>query len=312
MKNLKKILAVGLISVLALGSLAGCASGGDGDDAQKTGGEAAKVGDPAKKVILVVSFGTSYNDSREKTIGAVENAVKAEFEGDGYEIRRAFTSQIIIDKLKERDGEEINNVDEAMKQLVSDGVGTLVVQPTHVMNGEEYDQLMEEVQPYLENFADVRFGKPLLTSSDDYQKVIAAITEENSDVAADEAVVMVGHGTAHFANSTYACLDYTLKHTGHPNYFIGTVEGYPTIDEVTTDLKAFAPKKIRLLPLMIVAGDHASNDICGDEDDSWKTLLKNEGYEVEGVVKGLGEYKGIQNLFVQHVHDAIDAQEDAE
>lgn len=266
--------------------------------------ENMKKGDPSKKAVLVVSFGTSYNESREKTIGSVEKKIAVAL--PDYEQRRAFTSQIIIDKIAKRDNEKIDNVTEAMQKLVNEGFGTLIVQPTHVMNGEEYDEMKELTEPFEKNFVSIKYGKPLLTSSDDYADAINAIAKDIPNLTDKScAVVFMGHGTAHFANASYSALDYRFKAMGFENAFVGTVEGYPDIDKIKKDLAEFKPKKVILVPLMIVAGDHANNDMAGDDEDSWKTQLKKEGYEVECIIKGLGEYEGIQNMFVKHCNDAL-------
>lgn len=262
-------------------------------------------GDPNKKVILVVSFGTSYNDTRDATIGAVEKAIQDAY--SDYEVRRAFTSQIIIDKLKKRDNLVIDNVTEAMERLVADGVGTVICQPTHIMNGFEYDDMMREVGAYAEHFETLRFGKPLLTSTQDYKDIVAAITKEFS-VPEGSALVMMGHGTEHFANSTYAALSYHLVDNGIQNVFIGTVEGYPDFEDTLRNVKAAGVSKVILTPLMVVSGDHANNDMAGDEEGSWKTRFKAEGYQVEPVLKGLGEYDSIRAMYVAHVGAAINEE----
>ncbi len=265
-----------------------------------------KKGDINKKAVLVVSFGTSYNESREKTIGSVEKKIASAF--PDYDQKRAFTSQTIIDKINQRDGEKIDNVTEAMEKLVDDGYGTLVIQPTHVMNGEEYDEMKKLTSPFEKNFASIKYGKPLLTSSDDYAKVVGAIAKDIPQLAdKSNIVVFMGHGTAHFANAAYSALDYRFKAMGYKNALVGTVEGYPDLDKIKTDIAAYSPKpkKVILVPLMIVAGDHATNDMAGDEEDSWKIQLKKEGYEVECILKGLGEYSGIQDMFVDHCKTAM-------
>lgn len=260
--------------------------------------------DPDKKALLVVSFGTSYNETRAATIEAIETAIAAAY--PDYEMRRAFTSQIIIDKLEERDGLEIDNVQEAMERLIADGVGTLVVQPTHVMSGEEYDEMMEAVAPYEGQFASVSYGLPLLSSDADYEEVVSILAEETAAYDAEgTAIVFMGHGTHHEANATYAKLQQVLSDAGYDNYFIGTVEAEPALEDVMAMVAESGAGKVVLLPLMIVAGDHATNDMAGDEEDSWKTAFKAEGYEVECVLKGLGEYAGIQAMFVAHAGDAI-------
>ncbi|MDO4301181.1 MAG: sirohydrochlorin cobaltochelatase [Clostridia bacterium] len=303
----KKILVLlGLAAVTFAMFFSGCSSTQNNSDGQND--EALQNADENKKAVLVVSFGTSYNESREKTIGAVEKKIADAF--PDYDQKRAFTSQIIIDKINDRDGEKIDNVDEAMQKLVDEGYGTVVVQPTHVMNGEEYDEMKELTAPYENKFKSIKYGTPLLTSSDDYEKVIKAIAAETPQLEDKEcAVVFMGHGTEHFANATYSALDYRFKSMGYDNAFVGTVESYPDLDKIKTDLANYNPKKVVLIPLMIVAGDHANNDMAGDEEDSWKTQLKKEGYEVECIIKGLGEYSGIQDMFVEHCNAAISNEE---
>ena len=256
-----------------------------------------------KPVILMVSFGTSYNDSRDKTIGGIENAVQAA--NPEYDVRRAFTSQIIIDKLKERDNIVIDNVEEAFARLEADGVKDLTVQPTHVMNGFEYDDLMAVVKANADKFDSVKVGAPLLTSDDDYTNVIDAITVATSEYDdGNTAIVFMGHGTEHASNATYAKLQSKLTDAGKKNYFIGTVEATPSLDDVVAAVKAGGYKRVVLEPLMVVAGDHANNDMAGDEEDSWKTVLTNEGFEVVTLIRGLGELEPIQKIYVDHVKNA--------
>ena len=256
-----------------------------------------------KPVILMVSFGTSFNDSRDKTIGAIENAVQAA--NPDYDVRRAFTSQIIIDKLKDRDNLVIDNVEEAFARLEADGVKDLTVQPTHVMSGFEYDDLMEVVKANADKFDSVKVGAPLLTSDTDYTNVIDAITVATSEYDdGNTAIVFMGHGTEHSSNATYAKLQNKLADAGKKNYFIGTVEAEPSLDDVVAAVKAGGYKRVVLEPLMVVAGDHANNDMAGDEDDSWKTVLTNEGFEVVTLIRGLGELDAVQSIYVDHVKNA--------
>ncbi len=256
-----------------------------------------------KPVILTVSFGTSYNDSREKTIGGIETAIQDA--NPDCEVRRAFTSQIIIDKLKDRDKIVIDNVEEAFARLVADGVKDLTIQPTHVMNGFEYDDLMEVVNANADKFDSVKVGSPLLTSDDDYTNVIDAITVATSEYDdGNTAIVFMGHGTEHASNATYAKLQTMLTDAGKANYFIGTVEATPSLDDVVAAVKAGGYKRVVLEPLMVVAGDHANNDMAGDEEDSWKTVLTNEGFEVVTLIRGLGELEAIQKIYVDHVKNA--------
>ncbi len=264
----------------------------------------SEKGDPTKKAILVVSFGTSYHESREKTIGAIENAISQAY--PDYTVRRAFTSRMIINKLKRCDGIQVDNVKEALSRLEMDGYGTVIVVPTHVMNGYEYEGMLSLIEPYKDSFPVLRVGTPLLTSAEDYSTLAQAVVAEISEVnQLDTAVVLIGHGTDHFANSVYAALDYRMKDMGYQNIFIGTVENYPDLDTVKRKIKLHNVNKIVLYPLMIVAGDHANNDIAGDEEDSWKSVLEKEGYVVEYHLKGLGEYEGIRRMFVERVKATI-------
>ncbi len=260
-----------------------------------------------KKVILVVSFGTSYNKSRAATIGAIEAAITRAF--TGFEVRRAFTSQIIINKLKNRDNEQIDRVGEAMNRLMADGVKTLVVQPTHMMNGFEYDDMVEIVTSFKDKFDTLSIGAPLLSSDADYAELAGILMAETAPYNADKtAVVFMGHGTEHPANAAYAKLNGVVKAMDNTkNYHIGTVEAEPTLEDIMAEVAQGDIAKVVLLPLMIVAGDHANNDMAGDEEDSWKARFKGAGYEVACVLKGLGEYAGIQKMFVAHTQDAIDA-----
>ena len=256
-----------------------------------------------KPVILVVSFGTSYNDSREATIGAIEAAIQAA--NPGSEVRRAFTSQIIIDKLKDRDGIEIDNVDEAFARLVKDGVKDLVVQPTHVMSGFEYDDLMKVVDANRSKFGSVKVGAPLLTSDADYDAVIAAITAATAEYDDGKTLItFMGHGTEHASNATYAKLQEKLTAAGKTNYCVGTVEAEPSLDDVITAAKAGGYTRVVLEPLMVVAGDHANNDMAGDEEDSWKVILQNEGFEVTPILRGLGQLPAVCAVYVDHVKNA--------
>ena len=256
--------------------------------------------------LLVVSFGTSYNDNRRETIGAIEQAMQKAF--PDYSVRRGFTSQIIIDHVNKRDGEKIDNVTEALDRAVDNGVKTLVVQPTHLMNGLEYTDLKDELATYSDSFEKVVLGQPLLTSDDDFQKVMNAIVDVTKEYDDGEtAICFMGHGTEADSNSVYTKMQETLKAAGHDNYFVGTVEATPSLDDVIAAVKESGCKKVVLRPLMIVAGDHANNDMAGDEDGSWKTEFEKAGFEVTTVVEGLGSVPAIQDLFVAHAQAAIDS-----
>lgn len=259
-----------------------------------------------KPVILVVSFGTSYDDNRDLSIGAVEADIAAAY--PDYEVRRAFTAQTVIDILGERNDLDVDNVTEAMDRLVSDGVTKVVIQPTHVMNGAEYDDVMAEIAPYADKFEVMAVGAPLLTSYEDYEAVINALLADNENAgSADTALVYMGHGTHHFANATYSQLEAMMHAEGYENAFVGTVEGFPTLEVVQAQATAYGAKKIILMPLMVVAGDHANNDMAGDEEDSWKVVLTNAGFEVECVLEGLGQNAGIRAIYIDHIKAAIEA-----
>lgn len=261
-----------------------------------------------KKAILVVSFGTSYNRTREATIGAVEQTIARTF--PEYEIRRAFTSQKIINKLKNRDGEVIDNVKEAMERLEAEGVETVIVQPTHVMNGYEHEDMTEEVALYQDHFEMFGCGKPLLSDERDYENMVNILTEETAGYRAEKtAIVYMGHGTGHEANVVYAKLEHKLRAAGFSDYYIGTVEGTPALEEVIEVIGRGHYNHVVLLPLMIVAGDHACNDMAGDDKDSWKMAFTAAGYQVTCILKGIGEYPGVQSMFAEHVRDALKASE---
>lgn len=259
--------------------------------------------DIEKKAILVVSFGTSYNETREVTIGEIERSISSAF--PAHEVRRAFTSQMIIKKIKARDGEQIDNVEEAMHRLAADGFKKVIVQPTHVMNGYEYDKMMEQASRCEAQFCSVKYGRPLLDEEKDYERLIQILADETSEYNNKKtAIVFMGHGTEHEANAAYTKLDQRLKEAGYPNYYIGTVEAVPTLDDVRSEIKKGDYNRVILLPLMIVAGDHANNDMMGEGEDTWKSVFESEGYEVECILKGLGEYPGIQEMFTDHVKGA--------
>lgn len=264
-----------------------------------------------KPVILAVSFGTSYNESRDLTIGAVEKALGEAF--PGWEVRRAFTSQIIIDILAEREGLKIDNVTQAMARLVLDGVKEVIVQPTHVVPGMEYDEVIAETALYAGKFDFFRVGAPLLTVDADYENLIAVLAEETKEYnRADTALVFMGHGTEHAANGVYVKLQEKLNDAGYGNFFIGTVEATPDLNDVLAMVRKSDAERVVLLPLMIVAGDHANNDMAGDEEDSWKTAFESAGYRVECVLKGMGQYPGVRKMIVDHCREALEAPERVE
>ena len=259
-----------------------------------------------EKELLVVSFGTSYNDNRRLTIGAIENALEEAF--PDCSVRRAFTSQIIIDHVFQRDGEGIDNVTQALDRAVENGVKTLVVQPTHLMSGYEYNDLADELAEYADAFESIAMGVPLLDTDDAFLTVadaLAKATEAYND--GETAICLMGHGTEAESNEVYAKMQTVMDKGGHENIFIGTVESTPSVEDVLAMVQAGNYKKVVLRPMMIVAGDHANNDMAGDEPDSWKSIFEAAGYEVTCVVEGLGSLGEIQSLIVQHAQAAIDS-----
>ena len=257
-----------------------------------------------EKELLVVSFGTSFNDSRRLTVGAIEKALQEAY--PDWSVRRAFTSQIIIDHLAKRDGEIIDNVHDALERAIRNGVKILVVQPTHLMDGFEYNDLKKELAAYADAFDQVVLGDALLTIDRDFDMVAEAIVEATAAYDDGEtAVCFMGHGTEAASNSVYAKMQTVLSEAGCEHYYIGTVEAEPSLEDVLESVKAGSYKRVVLRPLMIVAGDHANNDMAGDEADSWKSVFEAAGYEVSCVVEGLGQLPAIRQLIVEHAGEAL-------
>jgi len=250
-----------------------------------------------KRAVLVVHFGTTVADTREKTIDEINKEFTEEFEG--FEVREAFTSRAIIRKLGKQ-GIEKDNPMEAMDRLAKEGYTHILIQMTNIINGVETENLQNEIKNYSDKFEVVRVGTPLLTETDNYKTVAEAIRKE-IPADKDTAVVVVGHGTHHYAGAAYAKMDYVFKAKGYENYFVGTVEGYPAIEDVENQLKANGYKDVILAPFMFVAGDHAINDIAGE----WKEELEEDGYNVKVVIKGLGEYGDIQHMYMDSAYNAM-------
>ncbi len=262
--------------------------------------------DIGENELLVVSFGTSYNDNRRLSIGAIETALETEF-SEAYSVRRGFTSQIIIDHVKERDNVSIDNVKEALDRAVANNVKKLVVQPTHLMDGYEYNDLVEEVSQYADAFEKVAIGKPLLTSEEDFQSVMEAAVEATARYDDGKtAICFMGHGTEADSNGVYEKMQKTFTDKGYKNYYVGTVEAAPGLTDVIAAVKKGGYERVVLRPLMIVAGDHANNDMAGSDEDSWKSAFEAEGFEVICVVEGLGQLPDIQSLFVEHARAAME------
>lgn len=280
-----------------------------------------------EKEILVVSFGTSYNGSRVADIKGIEDAIAAAF--PDWAVRRAFTAQIIINHVQARDGEFIDNVDQAMERAVSNGVKQLIIQPTHLMHGAEYDELMESVNAYADKFETVVVAEPLLGEVGSDATVInadkAAVAEAISAAAlaetdyatmeeaanAETAFVFMGHGTSHTAKVTYSQMQTQMNTLGYNNVFIGTVEGEPeetACENVIEAVAAAGYKHIVLRPLMVVAGDHANNDMAGDDEDSWKSMFLASGKfdSVDCQIAGLGSIQAVEDLYIAHTQAALD------
>lgn len=256
--------------------------------------------------LLVLSFGTSFNDSRRLTIGAIENALEEAF--PDYSVRRGFTANIIIDHVERRDGILIDDVKASLDRAVDNGVKNLVIQPTHLMNGLEYNDIVDEVAQYSDAFESVVFGEPLLTSDDDFKRVEQAIVDWTSEYDDGKtAICFMGHGTEAESNGVYSKMQDLLTADGYENYFIGTVEAEPSLDTILEMVQAGEYERVVLEPLMVVCGDHANNDMAGDEEDSWKSVFESAGYEVECILRGLGENEAIRQIYVDHAQTAIDS-----
>jgi len=265
----------------------------------------------AKKAILVVSFGTTFADTRAVTTEAVKNKIKAAF--PDYEVREAFTSRIIIKRLMDRDNLKFDTEKQALEKLVADGYKELYIQPLHMEAGEEYEKLMGVVADYKASFDKLAVGRPILyytgqegQKPDDYAIAIKAFQLQFPKLGPNEAVCLMGHGGLSPANTAYAALQMKINDAGLKNVFVFTVEGYPTIDNLVTVLKANKIKKVTLMPIMLVAGDHAHNDMAGSKDDSFKNVLLKAGFKVDTYIHGLGENKAIQDIYIQHLKDAIE------
>lgn len=257
--------------------------------------------DNMKKAILTVSFGTSHLDTLEKTIGAIERELAEAF--PDRTLYRAFTSGMVIEKLKLDHKLVIFRVEEAIEQMYRDGVREVLVQPTHIIHGLEYEKMRSQLAPYQERFSQVRIGAPLLEATKDYEEAAGLIIEDVRP-GDGESLVLMGHGTEHHTNAAYPALDYTFWAKGYKNVIVGTVEGFPEMDEVLKKLKEQQTKRVLLMPFMVVAGEHARNDMAGEDEDSWKSILTARGYEVRPVIKGLGEIPGIRQMFVRHAREA--------
>lgn len=256
----------------------------------------------SKKALMIVSFGTSFDEAMPAIVHIEETCRRAFPEYDFY---RAFTSGMIIRKLKKTKNVQIDNPQEVMEKLAAQGYDEVLCQPTHIINGMEYEKMMGMLRPYKEQIPVICVGKPLLTEEEDYRKACQIVMQQlSAPLAKDEAFVLMGHGTEHYANSAYCQFENMLRDLGYENTYVGTVEGFPGLDYVIRRMKIRGIRKVYLMPLMIVAGDHARNDLAGAEADSWDSLLRAEGFETEIFLKGMGEIDGIADLFVEHLQAA--------
>lgn len=251
------------------------------------------------KALLAVSFGTTHEDTLEKNIAAIERDLAAAF--PERTLRRAFTSGMVLRRWKKERGVEIDDVPAALERLAGEGYTDLLLQPTHVVNGEEYHKMLQQAEPFRDRFDRLAVGAPLLTAAADYLDLGRALMEVLPPKAEERAVLYMGHGSEHQANSAYALMEYAFHDLGRSDVIVGTVEGYPDFEAALRRLKERpAVKEVELRPLMTVAGDHAKNDLAGEEEDSWKNILEGMGYRVSCVLTGLGEYPQVRALFVDH------------
>ncbi|MBO4819696.1 MAG: sirohydrochlorin cobaltochelatase [Firmicutes bacterium] len=264
--------------------------------------------DKQKPVILAVAFGTSYAENREKTIGAIERALAEAF--PEFEVRRAFTSHIIRKVLKKRDGIIVDGVGEALERMANEGIKKVIVQPTHIMAGIEYEQAGDEMKAFEGRFGSLVLGENLLETMGDIEELIRVIDEDTKAFAdGDTARVFMGHGSEHSDNSVYAKMQKAIDEAGIKDMIIGTVEAKPDLYDAVAMVKKTGAKRVLLSPLMIVAGDHANNDMAGGDEDSWKSVFEKEGYEVSCRLEGLGSSKGVQSMIVKHCRETMEEQD---
>jgi sirohydrochlorin cobaltochelatase len=286
------------VVALASAGIVGCSS---------ASGSSAAAGATPKPAILVTSFGTSYASSRHATIGAIESDIREAYAN--YDVRRAFTAQTVIDHIESDTGRHIDNFEEAMDKLVNEGVKEVIVQPTHLMDGFEYQDIAAALDEYKDKFASVKLGDPLLTTDEDYTAVAEAVKAVMAGYEdEDTAVCLMGHGTEADSNEDYTRLQGVFDELGYKNYFVATVEATPTFADVAEAAKAAGYTKAVLRPLMVVAGDHANNDMADASDpESFVSVMNAAGFETKCVIEGLGQVADIDEIYVAHVQRAIDA-----
>jgi sirohydrochlorin cobaltochelatase len=257
-----------------------------------------------KRVILIVGFGTSHPDARATTIDALASSAARRF--PNLELRIAFTSQRVIDRIRKQEGIEIPNVEDALSALSDEGFETVVVQPLHLLNGLEFHKIVQSVGSMKRKgaFEEIGIGRPLLSQPEDYSALIDALKEQFPPLTPEHAVVLMGHGTSHPSNAAYSCLQLMMNDEGL-NVLVGTLEGYPGLARVREKLQRSGVKEVTLMPLLLTTGDHTKNDMAGSGSDSWQSVLERDGFTVHPYIHGLGESVHVHSLYVQHIEDAL-------
>lgn len=254
-----------------------------------------------KKGIIVVSFGTSYKETRKRCIESIEDKIRNTF--SDYDVQRAFTSNMVIKKIQEKEGLKVNKVDEAIKEMKDKGIKEILLQPLHIIPGYEYEKIQHAVKMANHHKGmKVELNAPLLNHEADYDEVVKSIIRRLPEEKSDEGIILMGHGTEHHANACYSMLQAKFRDV-RSDVFIANVEGYPELEHIQSKLSPY--RKMTLMPLMIVAGDHAQNDMAGNDDDSYKSIISEMGIEVECILEGLGEQELIQNIFVERVENSL-------
>ncbi len=256
-----------------------------------------------KKAILMVSFGTKHREKLERSIGSIEAYLKKQF--GNYAVYRAFTSQRIIQKLWDESGIAVPSLEEAMIQMQKDGIEHVVVQPTYVVYGLEYERLKDALEDYQERFRTLRLGTPLLDQVEDYKACVHNMIED-WQIRRDEVIVVAGHGTKGYAQSAYAMLEYVFHSMGYSNVLVGTVNGYPNVVDVMQKLRCLKPRPLRIIPFMIVSGEHVSASLT-DGEKSWLFRFQQMGFPTVVVDRGLGEMEGIRRIFAEHIKEAMES-----
>lgn len=255
-----------------------------------------------KSAVVTVSYGTSYRETLERTIGEVEHEMAEAFpERDPFS---AWTSRSVIKIAERKMGGHFPFIDETLGILADEGYSDVIIQPTHIMNGLEYDFVLESARKYKDRFVSLKVGAPLLTDENDYDEVVSCIAADILPLAGEGSLLFMGHGTVHTGNAAYSELQLKLFDRGYRKVFVTTVEGFPSYECTMKIMKAHGPRKVLLTPFMLVAGDHAVNDLAGDGEHSLKRFAEKNGFETECLVRGLGEYPSFRRMFVQHAKNA--------